>query len=77
VTAKNKANKTAAPKEVNHSAGTQDDIDTSYSEKEAKHAQEYCVCHHCLLILELSRAQNQRIYVKSLRRILVLSPMRS
>ncbi|GJZ90729.1 putative ribonuclease H-like domain-containing protein [Tanacetum coccineum] len=43
VTAENKANKIAGPKEANHSAGTQDNIDTGYSEKEAEPAQEYCV----------------------------------
>ncbi|GJY06306.1 putative ribonuclease H-like domain-containing protein [Tanacetum coccineum] len=43
VTAENKANKTAGPKEANHNAGTQDDFDTSYSEKETEPAQEYCV----------------------------------
>ncbi|GKF57299.1 hypothetical protein Tco_0170836 [Tanacetum coccineum] len=43
VTAENKANKTAGPKEANHSAGTQDNIDTGYSEKETEPTQEYCV----------------------------------
>nr|GEV08443.1 hypothetical protein [Tanacetum cinerariifolium] len=43
VRSENQANKTAGPKEANHSAGTQDNIDTCYSEKEAKHAQEYCI----------------------------------
>ncbi|GJU86104.1 putative ribonuclease H-like domain-containing protein, partial [Tanacetum coccineum] len=43
VTAENKANKTAGPKEANHSTGTQDDVDTSYSEKEAEPTQEYYV----------------------------------
>ncbi|GJV61262.1 putative ribonuclease H-like domain-containing protein [Tanacetum coccineum] len=43
VTAENKANKTVGPKEANSSAGTQDNIDTGYSEKEVKSAQEYCV----------------------------------
>ncbi|GJR61334.1 ribonuclease H-like domain-containing protein [Tanacetum coccineum] len=35
VTAENKANKTAGPKEANHSAGTQDNIDAGNSEIEA------------------------------------------
>nr|GEY92607.1 retrovirus-related Pol polyprotein from transposon TNT 1-94 [Tanacetum cinerariifolium] len=39
----NQANKTAGPKEANHSAGTQDNINTCYSEKEAEPAQEYYV----------------------------------
>ncbi|GKC57106.1 putative ribonuclease H-like domain-containing protein [Tanacetum coccineum] len=43
INAKNKANKTAGPKEANHSACTQDDFDTSYSEKETEPAQEYYV----------------------------------
>nr|GEX11169.1 hypothetical protein [Tanacetum cinerariifolium] len=42
VRSENQANKTTGPKEANHSAGTQDNIDTGYSEKEAEHAQEYC-----------------------------------
>ncbi|GJY21517.1 hypothetical protein Tco_0394083 [Tanacetum coccineum] len=41
VTAKNKANKTAGPKEANHSAGTQDNIDAGNFEMEAEPAQEY------------------------------------
>ncbi|GJW86376.1 putative ribonuclease H-like domain-containing protein [Tanacetum coccineum] len=43
VTAENKANKTAGPKEANHSAGTQDNIDAGNSEMEAEPAQEYFV----------------------------------
>ncbi|GKE45550.1 hypothetical protein Tco_1472834, partial [Tanacetum coccineum] len=43
VTAKNKANKTAGPKEANHNAGTQDNINARNSEMEAKPAQEYFV----------------------------------
>ncbi|GJT29230.1 putative ribonuclease H-like domain-containing protein [Tanacetum coccineum] len=43
VIAENKANKTAAPKEANHSAGTQDNIDAGNSEMEAELAQEYFV----------------------------------
>nr|GEU93430.1 putative ribonuclease H-like domain-containing protein [Tanacetum cinerariifolium] len=39
----NQANKAAGPKEANHSSGTQDNIDTGYSEKEAKPTQEYYV----------------------------------
>ncbi|GJS81601.1 hypothetical protein Tco_0748142 [Tanacetum coccineum] len=43
VTAENKANKTTGPKEVNHSASTQDNIDAGNSEMEAEPAQEYFV----------------------------------
>ncbi|GKE06204.1 putative ribonuclease H-like domain-containing protein [Tanacetum coccineum] len=43
VTAENKANKTAVPKEANHSAGTQDNIDAGHSEMETEPAQEYFV----------------------------------
>ncbi|GKE09966.1 retrovirus-related pol polyprotein from transposon TNT 1-94 [Tanacetum coccineum] len=43
VTAENKANKTAGPKEANHSSGTQDNIDAGNSEMEAELAQEYFV----------------------------------
>nr|GEV56811.1 putative ribonuclease H-like domain-containing protein [Tanacetum cinerariifolium] len=43
VTAKNKANKTAGPKEANNSAGTQDNIDAGNSDMEAEHVQEYFV----------------------------------
>nr|GEV62782.1 hypothetical protein [Tanacetum cinerariifolium] len=43
VTAENKANKTAGPKEANNSVGTQDNINAGNSNKEAEHAQEYFV----------------------------------
>ncbi|GJX46748.1 putative ribonuclease H-like domain-containing protein [Tanacetum coccineum] len=43
VTAVNKANKTTSPKEVNHSAGTQDNINVGNSKMEAEPAQEYFV----------------------------------
>ncbi|GJT32729.1 ribonuclease H-like domain-containing protein [Tanacetum coccineum] len=43
VTSENKANKTAGPKEANHSAGTQDNIDAGNSEMEAEPAQEYFI----------------------------------
>ncbi|GJZ41712.1 putative ribonuclease H-like domain-containing protein, partial [Tanacetum coccineum] len=43
VTAENKANKTAGPKEANHSAGTQDNIDVGNFKMEAEPAQEYFV----------------------------------
>ncbi|GJU88518.1 putative ribonuclease H-like domain-containing protein [Tanacetum coccineum] len=43
VTAENKANKTTGPKEANHSAGTQDNIDARNSKMEAEPAQEYLV----------------------------------
>ncbi|GKE91430.1 hypothetical protein Tco_1572525, partial [Tanacetum coccineum] len=43
VTTENKANKTAGPKEANHSAGTEDNIDAGNSEMEAEPAQEYFV----------------------------------
>ncbi|GJX90839.1 ribonuclease H-like domain-containing protein, partial [Tanacetum coccineum] len=43
VTAENKANKTAGPKEANHSAGTQDNIDAENFKMEVEPAQEYFV----------------------------------
>ncbi|GKA98348.1 hypothetical protein Tco_0826285 [Tanacetum coccineum] len=43
VTLKNKANKTACPKEANHSACIKDNIDAGNSEMETKPAQEYFV----------------------------------
>nr|GEY76154.1 hypothetical protein [Tanacetum cinerariifolium] len=43
ITAENKANKTAGPKEANNSAGTQDKLDVGNSKMEADHAQEYYV----------------------------------
>ncbi|GJQ98607.1 ribonuclease H-like domain-containing protein, partial [Tanacetum coccineum] len=43
VTAENKANKTTGPKEANHSAGTQDNINARNSKIEAEPAQEYFV----------------------------------
>ncbi|GKA57538.1 reverse transcriptase domain-containing protein, partial [Tanacetum coccineum] len=43
VTVENKANKTAGPKEANHSAGTQDNIDAGNSEMETEPAQEYFI----------------------------------
>ncbi|GJW55138.1 putative ribonuclease H-like domain-containing protein [Tanacetum coccineum] len=43
VTAENKANKTAGPKEANHSASTKDNIDVGNSKIEAEPAQEYFV----------------------------------
>ncbi|GKD48892.1 putative ribonuclease H-like domain-containing protein [Tanacetum coccineum] len=43
VTTENKANKTAGPKEANHSAGTKDNIDTGYSKMEAELAHGYFV----------------------------------
>nr|GEV40605.1 hypothetical protein [Tanacetum cinerariifolium] len=43
VRSENQANKTAGPKEDNHSAGKQDNIDIGYSKKEAEPAQEYYV----------------------------------
>ncbi|GKA69029.1 putative ribonuclease H-like domain-containing protein [Tanacetum coccineum] len=48
VTTENKANKTAGPKEANHNAGTQDNINAGNSEIEAEPAQEYFDCHLCL-----------------------------
>ncbi|GJU45354.1 putative ribonuclease H-like domain-containing protein [Tanacetum coccineum] len=41
ITAKNKANKTAGPREANHSAGTQDNINAENSKMEVEPAQEY------------------------------------
>nr|GEW36639.1 hypothetical protein [Tanacetum cinerariifolium] len=43
ITTKNKANKTAGPKEANNNVGTQDNIDAGHYEIEAEHVQEYCV----------------------------------
>ncbi|GKD01488.1 uncharacterized mitochondrial protein-like protein [Tanacetum coccineum] len=43
VTAENKAKKTVGPKEANHNAGTQDNIDAGNSKMEVKPAQEYFV----------------------------------
>ncbi|GKC89489.1 hypothetical protein Tco_1150138, partial [Tanacetum coccineum] len=43
VTAENKANKTAGPKEAKHSAGAQDNIDIGNSKMEVEPAQEYFV----------------------------------
>ncbi|GJT48788.1 putative reverse transcriptase domain-containing protein [Tanacetum coccineum] len=43
VTTENKANKTAGPKEANHSTGTQDNIDAGNSKMEVELAQEYFV----------------------------------
>ncbi|GJZ00343.1 putative ribonuclease H-like domain-containing protein [Tanacetum coccineum] len=43
IKSENQDNKSAGPKEANHSAGTQDNVDTGYSEKEAEPAQEYRV----------------------------------
>ncbi|GJV67267.1 retrovirus-related pol polyprotein from transposon TNT 1-94 [Tanacetum coccineum] len=43
ITAENKANKTAGPKEANNIAGTKENIDAANSEMEAESAQEYFV----------------------------------
>nr|GEZ36164.1 hypothetical protein [Tanacetum cinerariifolium] len=43
ITAENKANKIAGPKEANNSAGTQDNLDAGNSEMKADYAQEYYV----------------------------------
>ncbi|GJR32789.1 putative ribonuclease H-like domain-containing protein [Tanacetum coccineum] len=43
VRSENQANKTAGPKEANHSAGTQDNIDAGNSKMEAESAQDYFV----------------------------------
>ncbi|GJT18889.1 putative ribonuclease H-like domain-containing protein [Tanacetum coccineum] len=43
VRSENQANKTTGPKEANHSAGTQDNIDAGNSEMEAESAQDYFV----------------------------------
>ncbi|GJW54484.1 putative ribonuclease H-like domain-containing protein [Tanacetum coccineum] len=43
VRSENQANKTASPKEANHSAGTQDNIDAGNSKMEAESAQDYFV----------------------------------
>ncbi|GJT87503.1 hypothetical protein Tco_1069220 [Tanacetum coccineum] len=59
VTTKNKTNKTVGPKEANNSAGTQASNDAGHSEMKLNKNTLYC--HYVLLILQLSRAQNQRI----------------
>ncbi|GKB02004.1 putative ribonuclease H-like domain-containing protein, partial [Tanacetum coccineum] len=59
VTAENKTNKTVGPKEANNSAGTQASNDAGYSEMKLNKNTLYC--HYVLLILQLSRAQKQRI----------------
>ncbi|GJU37850.1 ribonuclease H-like domain-containing protein [Tanacetum coccineum] len=43
VRSENQANKTAGPKEANHSAGTQDNIDAGNSEMEVEFAQDYFI----------------------------------
>ncbi|GKG14498.1 hypothetical protein Tco_0354098, partial [Tanacetum coccineum] len=43
VRSENQANKHAGPKEANHSAGTQNNIDAGNSEMEAESAQDYFV----------------------------------
>nr|GEV73867.1 retrovirus-related Pol polyprotein from transposon TNT 1-94 [Tanacetum cinerariifolium] len=43
ITAENKANHTAGPKETNNSAGTQDNFDAGNSDMDGNHAQEYYV----------------------------------
>ncbi|GJZ75604.1 putative ribonuclease H-like domain-containing protein, partial [Tanacetum coccineum] len=61
VTAENKANKIAGPTEANHSTGTQDDVDISYSKKEAEPTQEYCVLpswSSCTSTVKSSEAKN-------------------
>ncbi|GJU96147.1 putative ribonuclease H-like domain-containing protein [Tanacetum coccineum] len=58
----NQANKTAGPKEVNHSAGTQDNIDAGNSEMKAKSAQDYFVLpiwSSYTLIVKSSEAKNE------------------
>nr|GEU36565.1 putative ribonuclease H-like domain-containing protein [Tanacetum cinerariifolium] len=67
VRSENQANKIAGPKEANHSAGTQDNIITSYSEKEAELLKNTVYYHYSLLILQLSRAQKQRIELRQTR----------
>ncbi|GJV12096.1 putative ribonuclease H-like domain-containing protein [Tanacetum coccineum] len=47
VRSENQANKTAGPKEANHSAGTQDNIDAGNSKMEAKFSQDYFVLPIC------------------------------
>ncbi|GJS77358.1 putative ribonuclease H-like domain-containing protein [Tanacetum coccineum] len=58
----NQANKHAGPKEANHSAGTQDNIDARNSEMEAESAQDYFVLpiwSSYTLIVKSSKAKNE------------------
>nr|GEU65149.1 ribonuclease H-like domain, reverse transcriptase, RNA-dependent DNA polymerase [Tanacetum cinerariifolium] len=61
VTAENKTNKTACPKEANNSAGTQANIDAENSKMEVEHAQEYFVlplCSSYTLTIKFLKAKN-------------------
>nr|GEY38429.1 ribonuclease H-like domain-containing protein [Tanacetum cinerariifolium] len=61
ITSENKANKTAGPKEINNSAGTQDSFDAGTSEMKADHAQEYYVLplwSSYTLTIKRSKAKN-------------------
>ncbi|GJR67599.1 putative ribonuclease H-like domain-containing protein [Tanacetum coccineum] len=62
VTTENKANKTAGPKEINYSAGIQDNIDVGNSEMEVKPAQEY-------FTNEEPKDQEDQAFLKELERL--------
>ncbi|GJS21277.1 putative ribonuclease H-like domain-containing protein [Tanacetum coccineum] len=62
VRSKNQANKTTSPEEANHSAGTQDNIDTGNSKMEADPAQDYFVlpiCSSYTSTVKSSEAKNE------------------
>ncbi|GJX29628.1 hypothetical protein Tco_0237707 [Tanacetum coccineum] len=59
VRSENQANKTAGPKEANHSACTQDNIDAGNSKMEAKLLKTTLYCQYGLLILQQSKAQKK------------------
>ncbi|GKB65254.1 hypothetical protein Tco_0921440 [Tanacetum coccineum] len=61
ITTENKSNKTAGPKEANHSAGTPDNIDAGNSKMKAELAQEYFVLplwSSCTSTVKSSEAKN-------------------
>nr|GEX24032.1 retrovirus-related Pol polyprotein from transposon TNT 1-94 [Tanacetum cinerariifolium] len=77
ITAENKANKTAGPKETNNSSGTQDSLMHEILKWKLTMLKNTMYCHYGLLILQLLRAQKQRMEIKSLMRILIQRQMRS
>ncbi|GJZ89339.1 ribonuclease H-like domain-containing protein [Tanacetum coccineum] len=62
VTTENKANKTAGPKEANHSTISQDNIDAGNSEMEAEPAQEY-------FTNEVPKDQKDQAFLEELKRL--------
>nr|GEZ56823.1 ribonuclease H-like domain-containing protein [Tanacetum cinerariifolium] len=73
----NKANKTVGPNEANNSVGTKDNFDQEILKWKLTMLKNTIDCHYGLLILQLSRAQKQRMEIKSLMRILIQREMRS